>query len=546
MSKGKGSQLNKIYLSFVICIAVFALALVDAFAGDINSNEQSVIKAATATFEYENEEYKAKDSYVKQLTDYLKADDIDLTAEEAEKAIKKINANIEQSVKDGYLYKVEKDSGDNSTETSKKDDEEEEEDDDDTEPEDEEDVGIWEAPDEEEASTAAAKKKEKKKDTYILPFDTTEEETTQTEIIQPAEDKAIGSLKFDPEDRAITYVAPSTGKSFKLPSIEYPGETEEYSKMILMTVMIMSAIILLSLAVLIVTKCFPFQKKKRKRQKNKYYFDHKMRKRIRKVIGWIFTVILTVHLFSLLLIIGIRTSVFRNGFVIDHLTSSGYYRYIYNQMTNDMKAYLEGLPEDDIDKIVDQVGYDRFLNTAKSQVNQSLRGEKATYDLTDFKNRMTETVKDIKMSDESRERVVNVITSYMEQYSLDVVGSSIYGIRLSIKDILRASLWIMIVNVMVAITILIMMDRYRHRGVRYVSRAVLSASIILVAMGLWLIIMKPYSKLYMDPEYLFLFIVDYLKRGLVVTMSVGMIGFLSGIGLHFLVDFVRNIQIDQE
>ncbi len=542
MSGKIGLQLNRLFISVIICFTVFAFASVNVVAGDINSYERSVITAATATFEYEDEEYKAKDSYVKQLTNYLKADDIDLTTEQAEKAVNKINSSVEQGIKEGYLYKVEKDTKDKTTEAS---DEEEEEVEEDVEPEDEEDEGIWEAPDEDEASTPSTGKNKKKEDAYTLPFDTTEEDT-QAEIVQPSEDKAIGALKYDPEDRTITYTAPSTGESFKLPSIEYPGETEKYSRMILAIVIIMSAIILISLAVLILTKCFPFQKKKRKRQKNKYYFDHKMRKRIRKVIGWIFTVVLTVHLFSLLLIIGVRTSVFRNGFVIDHLTSSGYYRYVYNQMTTDMREYLEGLPEDDIEAIVDQVGYDRFLNAAKSQVNQSLKGEKTTYDLTDFKNRLKETVKDINMSEDSREKVVNVMASYMEQYSADVVGSSIYGIRLSIRDILNASLVIMIVNVIVAIVILIMMDRYRHRGVRFTSRAVLSASLILIAFGLWMIMIKPYSKLYMEPEYLFLFIVDYLKRGLIVTMSVGMIGVLCGIGLHFLVDFVRKIQIDNE
>lgn len=72
----------------------------------INGNEQRIIDVAGGTFEYQGELYTAHPSYLNILKNKLNEEKYDLTSEQANQAIQKIFANIEQGVKQGILKKV--------------------------------------------------------------------------------------------------------------------------------------------------------------------------------------------------------------------------------------------------------------------------------------------------------------------------------------------------------------------------------------------------------------------------------------------------------
>lgn len=75
-------------------------------AGTINGNEKEVISAASGVFEYDGVFYKAKAGYVAALKAKLSEDNIDLTAEQSQKAIAAIYANVGTGVVRGYLIPV--------------------------------------------------------------------------------------------------------------------------------------------------------------------------------------------------------------------------------------------------------------------------------------------------------------------------------------------------------------------------------------------------------------------------------------------------------
>lgn len=76
------------------------------YAGTINGNEEEVISAASGVFEYDGVSYKAKPEYVAALRAKLSEDDMDLTAEQSQKAIAAIYANVGTGVVQGYLIPV--------------------------------------------------------------------------------------------------------------------------------------------------------------------------------------------------------------------------------------------------------------------------------------------------------------------------------------------------------------------------------------------------------------------------------------------------------
>lgn len=87
--------------AFTFCINVQNVSA----EGGINSNEARIVAVAKGGFSYNNELYIAKQTYVDQLIAYLSQSDINLTEEQANKAVNAIYSNIEKGVKEGYIVR---------------------------------------------------------------------------------------------------------------------------------------------------------------------------------------------------------------------------------------------------------------------------------------------------------------------------------------------------------------------------------------------------------------------------------------------------------
>lgn len=91
---------------FLVATSVFCIGIHICYAGNINGNEEAVISAASGVFEYDGVSYKAKPGYVAALKSKLSEDDVNLTAEQSQKAITAIYANVGVGVAQGYLIPV--------------------------------------------------------------------------------------------------------------------------------------------------------------------------------------------------------------------------------------------------------------------------------------------------------------------------------------------------------------------------------------------------------------------------------------------------------
>ena len=69
----------------------------------INANEQRVIDVASGTFEYQNELYTVRSTYLSSLKSEFNKENVEITEEQANSAIQKMFGNIDQGIKDGYL-----------------------------------------------------------------------------------------------------------------------------------------------------------------------------------------------------------------------------------------------------------------------------------------------------------------------------------------------------------------------------------------------------------------------------------------------------------
>ena len=88
-------------------ILFFAINQQVAYAGTLNEYETEVVNAAKGTFDSHGITYQVDSAYVDELIAYLKEDNIDITAQQRDKAISIMFSNVEQGVEAGYLMPVE-------------------------------------------------------------------------------------------------------------------------------------------------------------------------------------------------------------------------------------------------------------------------------------------------------------------------------------------------------------------------------------------------------------------------------------------------------
>lgn len=90
-----------------VIIAIFSLAFPRVCdAGGLNADEQSVVAAASGTFEWEGQTYRAKQNYIDSLIAYLSGDDVDLGEADCQTAIQKMYENVGRGVSEGYLMRI--------------------------------------------------------------------------------------------------------------------------------------------------------------------------------------------------------------------------------------------------------------------------------------------------------------------------------------------------------------------------------------------------------------------------------------------------------
>ena len=519
-------------LALIVPMMVLGFS-VRALAGDINGEEARVIAAASGTFYYNNEAYAARQEYISQLTGYLAQDDVDLSASQADAAISQMYGSIAQGVAEGYLYKL-SDAEDTTEETTEE--------------------NTTEATTEttkppimivptEEATTEA-----ENPEAGVKEDGSTEEsagaQTTEAVIQQIEKEEADGKVTYDVEHHTIVYENKDGSEKKELPSVNHPLDVTNYVHIGNIVIFTMLGIILLLVLGLYLGKCFPWQRKKRNRKTARYYVNHKMRSTYRKITGNVYMVIIAAHVMAGVLLLGVGASVFRQSFVIDNLTSSGYYRYVYDDMNQAISRELADQDAEAVDTMMQQVEYDTFLKAAKQQAKSSLSGTIQNYDGSELQQKLMGI--ECGFSEEAQQTCANVIVGNVQSYSMDMVGSSIYGIKQGYWAFMKQTLPIMAVNMLLMVVIVILMDRYHHRGVRYIARGVIAGAVIALLFAIGLYVMKPYAKIYMQPSSLYLFMRDYAKHAAMIVGAIASMAVLVGVLLMTLVGVVRKRQMEDE
>lgn len=273
-----------------------------------------------------------------------------------------------------------------------------------------------------------------------------------------------------------------------------------------------------------------------------------------------FAVLLTI-LFTLLFFgVSGYIGLFHNGGITAAMNKSGYYEGLYQDITNNTEAAAAeaGLPAS---LLTDVITLKRVYINGINSAEALLRGEKAVV-LTDslsekLKANMNQyiTSQGIAVTEDTQQRsrvfIDRVKQVYQDRLQLRFM-SGLYQIRMSYRDRSMLLLPILVVLISTLCFFIIRTQRHLYWGIRYITCAMIAASLLILLAGAALSLIRPFSSLALSPEYYKSFIeaaTDELVKVLVLlgqgglTMSLVLI-LVSGYLKSRVSNQLRNIQID--
>lgn len=467
-----------IILLYMICIGVFCPKMV-VFAGGINGNEARVIAAASGTFTYEGRTYRAQSSYINALNVYLSRDSVDLTAAQASEVIGQMYGSVTTGINNGYLYEVEsateESTGTSSTETGSGED------------------GTTEITTEITTETATETGTEEETG---AGGETTEEGLTPEEALEsmdvweimdhpteagttlqqrPEEESASVLVELDKDDVVVT-----TKEDEK---IIFSKKKDIISSKVILGINLFCigilVITVICIVILLAKKCMVFRTRNRKRRKH----GHSKRKIIRHRTRAVLTVTTSVSVLGVFLLLGLQAGLFNKDAIMQNMQSSGYFRYAYSEYLAELVDEMAASDEAPGASTKIQ-SYEDYLFTIKQNTMKILEGAEDT------------PIPDSNVAP----YVKNLENSYLKIIKLGGIALLLSGIS--------------------GMVFMYFMDQQRERGMKHMAASFLITGMVLAVGVLILLFVKPYTYMYIEPDYLYLFLVACIKRFTSVMTSI--------------------------
>ena len=504
------SKILIVLLTFIVPMLVLSFSVRNVYAGDINGNEAAVIAAAGGTFEYEGKYYRAESQYMNELYVYLSRDDIDLTENQANTAIRMMYRNIRRGVKEGYLYEIksEEPTTENTTEKTTENTTEKT-----TEKPDEPTTGNTDPKSttstEQTSETTTEEVVDRDDYNYIENagstvvsysdfmddeldskeeklfseefFDAIETQTQNNETLghRPTATESDAVVRADKD--GISFDSGSTNVDIKLNEKIIPSYV---INVLFIIPIVLFAITVLCSVILLVTGCMRFKRKDRSKRER----GHTRRSNIRKVNRVILTITSSLSITCLLLALSIMIGLCNDVEIMSSVQGSGYYRY----------AYIEYLA--DTDSSEEFKGYEDFMIQQKQKEEKMLDGN-------------------MDVSEEEYASAIPYVVSVREEIKTSVIFSSI----------------IYALTILIAFVVMIFMDIHRTRGVRSIAVAEIAAGVLVIIATIMLFVINVPARVYIDPDHLYIFFTNaykWLERIFVIVSAFMVIIGMSLVGLY--------------
>lgn len=188
-----------------------------------------------------------------------------------------------------------------------------------------------------------------------------------------------------------------------------------------------------------------------------------------------------------------------------------------------------GFPTNILD---DVITLDKVYISGIEYVEEVL-GSKATNQYNGIRDEVNKKIDDyikeesITETNEISEKTQSISTAIDDEFS-GKIRLKVLEYLMEFKSQYNRTLVIMVPCILIMILVicylLVRMQRYKHRGVRYISYALFASSILTILIALYILLFEDYSNVAVNPDYYNSLISEYLQMNIRPMIFIGLLG----------------------
>jgi hypothetical protein len=271
--------------------------------------------------------------------------------------------------------------------------------------------------------------------------------------------------------------------------------------------------------------------------------------KLRKLLSGIFALLLTLLFFILFVCLGLSMGVFNDTNMIRKIKESNYYTEVYKVLDTNTKevVYKAGLPTAILNNVISQskvyVDGNNYMNTTLSGNEEKIDTEKLK---TELRNNIDEYLsqKKIIKTDDLNVGIEKMISVIDQEYQscIKIEFLRYYAeYRNNFQRIMKILIPVVIILIGIMSYFSIRIRHYKHRGVRYITYALISSSIMTIFSSAWLLISGKYMELDVKPEFYKSFITSCLEWDIWIFIYLGIIGLILSMMLMVLTGYLKKM-----
>lgn len=274
----------------------------------------------------------------------------------------------------------------------------------------------------------------------------------------------------------------------------------------------------------------------------------KVKKTTRSIVSIILSFLLAVIFTAGSILVGVYIGFLNENRIIDGLNYKDYYSGVENKFyekITDISTPM-GIPESVVSGIVES---ETIHQDVKNYVVAAVNGQTFVISTDTLKANLETNVRTYFISlgwelSAEQEATLPEYTQIVADEYVSLVKVPFVEHFAQAKDMLRKIILIALPIIAVltglCVFLLLKMQRWKHRGVRYVTYSTFSAMVMVALPGIAALISGFYEKINISSEYLYNALVKFISNGLWVFIYLAIVWLVISVSLLFIIRFLKQ------
>lgn len=269
---------------------------------------------------------------------------------------------------------------------------------------------------------------------------------------------------------------------------------------------------------------------------------------LRRIICTFFSFILCIALFLAACSAVVKATVLNKNFLLDQLSISGYHVKAaeYAQKSISELAFVGGVPSDIFDSVITS---ERIKTDTYNIFESAYEGGQYSIDSKALENDFIQTVENyaaensMEINEETQENIQHLAEQCTQAYisCINIAGlNSVIGALRQPVSFMGFALAAAIFIILFSTIMLYLVNKYKHKFLRYISYALMGATLMLISVPGYLLLSRPYANLNISPSFLHSFINSFIDNSLKFTLGSAAIFVVLIIVVFILISFFKK------